>query len=501
MSDTQMNYMAKFSLDTSDLSKGITGAAISFDAIMIAAKETFAMIKEGYEQTIGKAVEFGEAIHTLADITGESEENVQRLRAAGIATGTSFESISSTIRIFSQRIGDAGESGETLRSKLAAIGVQVKDNNGNYRAAADLYMEINTKLGDMTNVYERNNLAMDIYGRSWYNVADMITKADKATVAYKKLEPISDADIAKAKDFGVQLGIIGDKINMIGVNVGMYALGDGKTGVSIQNMVSGGNARSFWQGVYDWATGTKTGESGADRDPNQQLKAQTEAIAPLIDKYSELTGLELEYAAASAEVVSAQDALNVAMGSGSQSAVDKAALALASAKDAFQGIRKEMYDTAVAANVVNAAIKNIFYDSGAIENQAPSATALGNIGSMNGSMNADLSASLSSTGDIWNYANANQDSSSQSSNFLSQIRAIAAQAQSITLPGGANWTNTASSSGIISDTQNLWKQYQEQKAGSAGITQINYIQGANAQDVANQIAEATSRALARQVTS
>ena len=38
MSETVMEYMAKFGLDTTELSDGLTGAAISFDALAMEAE-------------------------------------------------------------------------------------------------------------------------------------------------------------------------------------------------------------------------------------------------------------------------------------------------------------------------------------------------------------------------------------------------------------------------------------------------------------------------------
>lgn len=359
MSETEMNYMAKFSLDTSDLTKGITGAAISFDAIMLAAREAFAIMKEGYDQTIGKAVEFGEAIDELSDITGDSKENIQRLRAAAVATGSDFDSAGVAMRLFSVRLGDAGSAGVELRQRLEDIGVSFTDVNGQMRSASDLFMEVNAKAGEMGDITQRNNLLNAAYGRSWVSIVDMITKADVATTAYKNLDPISDADIAKAEEFGVKLGVISDKINMIGVNIGMYALGDGGTGVNVQNLVSGSSARDFWGGVYNWATGaTAAADAEGATDPNQSLKAQTAVIAPLIDTFAGMTNEQLKYAEAADNVQAAQVLLNKEMGQGTQSSVDAASRALQRAKNDYEALRKEMAATAAQATTTNLAIQS-----------------------------------------------------------------------------------------------------------------------------------------------
>lgn len=483
MTDTEMNYMAKFGLDTSDLTKGITGAAISFDAITMAAKEAFAMMKAGYDSTVGAAMAYTDAMDDLKNITGESFENLQRLKGAAVATDTSFESVSATLRIFSQRLGDSGTTGEELRAQLEEIGVQLYDNNGEYRSAAELMMDINAKAGSMADTYARNTLLSDTYGRSWYGIAEMISRADAAAKGFQTTEVISDADIQKADEYKDRLNAIGERFEKMQVNIGMQILDDSR----FQALTGNVNPDS----ILGMLMGMKPSQPGLEGPGYAHtLKEATKAIAPLVDTYAGLTGAELEYAAAAADVQVAQEELNKAMGKGSQDAVDQASLNLARAQEAYQTIRKEMYATSMAAAAMYTAIAGP-YDTN---------TSGGDPGAVNSAVNADVAASLSSTSDIWAYAESNTDASYQSSNFLSQIRGVAAAAKSIQMPGGVGWANTSENQSIIGQTQALWNQYQQQKEGSQGFTQINYIQGDNAQQVANAIAEATSRAIARQVS-
>jgi hypothetical protein len=512
MSETVMEYLARFKLDTTDLVKGITGAAISFDAITMAAKEAFAMMKQGYDMTVGAAMEYTDVMDDMKNITGESFENLQRLKGAATATDTSFGAVSSTLSIFSTRLGDTGASGDTLRAKLQNIGVQLYDNNGQYRSAAELMMEINAKTGAMTDTYQRNNLLADIYGKSWYGIAEMIGRADDAAKGFKNTEVISDADLRRADEYKDKLNAIGERLEKMQVNIGMQIIDDPR----FQLLTGNVNPDS----ILGMLMGMKPSQPGLEGPGYAHtLKQAVDAVAPLIDTYGGLSDIELEYASAAADVQAAQEELNTAMGEGSQSAVDKASLSLARAKSAYQAIRKEMYETSQAASGMNSAIaeslvpgsttekydakgnENTYIGNGQYStNPYANNTSGGDVGSFGGKANIDFASSLSSTNDIWNYANSNADSSSQSSSFLAQIRAVAASARSIQMPGGANWTNTNQSGDIMNQTRALWDQYQQQKEGSKGFTQINYIQGENAQQVANAIAEATSRAIARQVS-
>ena len=219
-----MNYLAKFSLDTSDLTKGITGAAIAFDAIRVAAKLVFDDMKAGFDATAGAALDFAEKIHTLADISGDTEENIQRLRAAAVATGTSFDDVTTSMRLFSQRLGDTGTVGDDLRAKLKEIGVQIYDNNGNYKNASELMLDVNSKANAMSSTFERNALLNDVYGRSWYNIIDMISRAPKAMQAAEQANVYTDKDIADAKELGLQIEILEGKFEKVGRTIGFEVL-------------------------------------------------------------------------------------------------------------------------------------------------------------------------------------------------------------------------------------------------------------------------------------
>lgn len=190
------------------------GSALAAEAAPIAA-----IALATYESTI-KAAAFADTLNDASDATGVSYENLQRLRAAGIATGTSFESITSTMRMYSQRVAEGGEAGEKLRANLADIGVQVKDSNGNWKDASVLFMETNARLSEMPNTFERNQLAMQIYGRGWSSIASLIKDSKEAEDAFYAANPIDDETLDKAHDYQIEIGQVGEKFDHLVVVVG-----------------------------------------------------------------------------------------------------------------------------------------------------------------------------------------------------------------------------------------------------------------------------------------
>lgn len=497
MSETEMNYMAKFSLDTSDISKGLTGAAISFDAISIAAKEAFAMVKEGYDMTVDVAMEFAASMDEMKNITGESFENLQRLRGAAIATDTDFASVSGTLRIFSTRLGDTGTSGDTLRAKLEAIGVQLYDNNGQYRSAAELMMDVNAKAGAMTNTYERNNLLADIYGRSWYNISEMIVRADSAAQGWKKTEIISDADIEKARAYQDRLNELGEKLNKLQVDLGMWVMDDSRF-KALTGDIAPDSILGMILGIKG-APGVAAGAAGTDYA--HTLKEQTEIIAPLIDKYAGMNDVQMSYLETQNQIAIAQADYDKALTGTSQSALDTASMNLQGLKNKYAELRQEMYATATAAQVAAAVIANPFYDPGSIENQGVT-----DGGTISGMMQSGAAYGVAessqnkyrSVNAAFAMANASTDTSNS---YLNQLRALSAEAAGSGAGNGYDWSHTSSATSISDRTLSSLNAYNASQAPVQNVTVIvspNF--SASAQEIASATAEATSRELARQAT-
>jgi hypothetical protein len=179
---------------------------------------------QGYDMTAGKAVAFSDQMNNISYITGTSTDNIQRLKAGCDATGASFDAVSTSLIMFSQRIGDTGKAGDTLRAKLTDIGVAVKDTNGNYRDGYNILMDTFKQLNEMPNAFERDRLANELFGRSWYNLAPLVQEYNKAAKAAAAITPISQDEINKAKEYGEKIDVLNAKLGKMEETVGMRVI-------------------------------------------------------------------------------------------------------------------------------------------------------------------------------------------------------------------------------------------------------------------------------------
>jgi len=348
--DTEMSYMARFSLDNSNFLSGMTGMAISFDAIVMAAQTSFASIQKGYDMTIGAAIQYANTLEDVSDATGISLESAQRLGAAAKSVGTDFDDASAALRMFTQRVADTGAAGEALRSRLESIGVSVKDASGNYKDMAQLMLETNSALKAMPEAAERANLAVDIYGRSWNNIADMIQKADTAKTNFQKSTVISDKEIENAKQFGIELESILSILDKKARGIGFNLITGIKDTLDLQN-TSLGRAMGWHN------------EGGAERSADdtsigtyeERFNKQAAVVNKLSDTYEGLSSTELELRLVTEDYTDAQDALANYTGQ-SQEEFDKLSLSLAHAKIRYDEVRQAMADVSTQMKTMNRAM-------------------------------------------------------------------------------------------------------------------------------------------------
>lgn len=101
------------------------------------------------------------------------------------------------------RLAKTLDSNESVFKKL---GVATRDTNGNLRSTADLMPEVNQKLSELKSGTDRNVMAMEIYGRSWNDVRQLLKITPEAMdAARKKAEElhliVGDEGVAQTKKY------------------------------------------------------------------------------------------------------------------------------------------------------------------------------------------------------------------------------------------------------------------------------------------------------------
>jgi len=190
-------------------------------------------ITEGFNLTVGAAMEYQSAIQQFSYVTGLTTDQAQRWKAAAVATDTDFSALTVTMQNLNARIGANNEDGANLRETLRSMGIAVKDSNGNYVDADTLMKNILQTLDKMPTVQQKDAAAKAILGRSWSSLAEMINKSGDALKAYNEASPaMSTEDLEKIDRFKTKWAELGAELEAVQAKAGLAVIDIGERTVN-----------------------------------------------------------------------------------------------------------------------------------------------------------------------------------------------------------------------------------------------------------------------------
>lgn len=153
----------------------------------------------GLTAVLAGGAAFKEAVSATSEWNGEAKK-------LSMTFGTSTQD-ASVMMVAMRHLGIDTDTMTTAASKLskqvinnsdafAKLGIQVKDANGQYRPMTELMAETNSKLKEIKNPIEQNNVGLQVYGKSWAEVRSTLKLTS---------EEIEKARV-KAHDLGLIVG-------------------------------------------------------------------------------------------------------------------------------------------------------------------------------------------------------------------------------------------------------------------------------------------------------
>ena len=212
----------KLGIDSSELSSGVGTAALFLNQTIDLFQKFEDAGVDAFENTVGAAMDYAHQIQDLSNITDMSYGDVQRWRQTFIDMGADPDSATQIFKILTQKLGETGDAGDTLRARVTALGVTYQDVNGHMLDTSTIMQRLLPALSDMADVNDRNNLAAALFGRSWSEANGLIEDGTKAVADFKAQSPaITDAEINATLNFrteftklNAQLDITKDKIGI-----------------------------------------------------------------------------------------------------------------------------------------------------------------------------------------------------------------------------------------------------------------------------------------------
>ena len=142
-----------------------------------------------------KALTTADDLNTLSQQTGFTTDEIQKMQYASDLVDVSFEDISGALKKVKKNMTGHADTWKQL-------GISVTDANGNMRNATDVFYESLEALSKIENETERDQLAMDLFGKSADQLAGIIDDGGAALKEYgdeaESLGLIMDNDTIKS---------------------------------------------------------------------------------------------------------------------------------------------------------------------------------------------------------------------------------------------------------------------------------------------------------------
>lgn len=116
-----------------------------------------------------KSAEWADDLNTLSKQTGISTEDLQKMQFAAAEVDVSVEDITGAMRKMTQAMASEGK-----QDVFAQLGVSVRDSTGAMRDSSDVFYELLDHLSHVGNETERDQLAMELFGKSANELAGII---------------------------------------------------------------------------------------------------------------------------------------------------------------------------------------------------------------------------------------------------------------------------------------------------------------------------------------
>ena len=142
---------------------GVSGAAAAIGG---------ALVKLGYD-----AVQSADNLNTLSKQTGLSTDELQRMQYASELVDVSLSDITGALKKLKGKIDPSNAS-------LQRLGVNVENADGSLRDATDVFYDVLQALSEIENETERDQVAMDLFGKSADSLAGIIDDGGAALRAY-----------------------------------------------------------------------------------------------------------------------------------------------------------------------------------------------------------------------------------------------------------------------------------------------------------------------------
>ena len=195
--------------------QGVQGRVKNLRMAMSGLNKTFATLglilsAGAFVRMVQGAINAADAFGKLEDQTGIAANTLQAYVNAGKLAGVSQETIEKGLRRLSQSMREADQGVATYKDSFDALGISVRDTDGNLKTNQEVLGEISDRFAQMENGATKAAIAMEIFGRSGSNLINLLN-GGAASLEEFNFE-VSDNFAQNAEFFNDQIASLGIKL-------------------------------------------------------------------------------------------------------------------------------------------------------------------------------------------------------------------------------------------------------------------------------------------------
>lgn len=149
------------------------------------------------------AAEYADQMLTLSDQTSIGVETLQKWEYASDFVDVSLDTMTGSLKKLESNMASASSGSGSAADAFKKLGLSVTDANGEMKSAEQMFYETIDALGKIKNSTEQDQVAMQVFGKSAFELAGVINAGSKGLKAYgQEAEELgrimSEADAEKA---------------------------------------------------------------------------------------------------------------------------------------------------------------------------------------------------------------------------------------------------------------------------------------------------------------
>jgi hypothetical protein len=130
-------------------------------------------------------IDAADRLKDLSESTGISAEELSRFGNAAQLNGASTEEFQAAIVKFSNAIGEAAAGSKAQKEAFDALGISIKDANGNIRPTIDLFRDVADRFSQTADGAGKLAIAQDLLGRAGSRLIPVLNQGSDALNKYQ----------------------------------------------------------------------------------------------------------------------------------------------------------------------------------------------------------------------------------------------------------------------------------------------------------------------------